>query len=69
MAKLPIIKDEQRSNIVKKIIINARVMEKKFNINIKPCFRIIAFIFIDYVWLANFLNKDIKPCYQIIAFI
>lgn len=55
--------------LLKKIVINARVMEKKFNINIKPCFRIIAFIFIDCVWLANFLNKDIKPCFQIIAFI
>lgn len=38
LVKLFIIKDEQRLNIVKKNIINVRVMEKKININIKFCF-------------------------------
>lgn len=55
--------------LLKKKLSMLELWKKKVNINIKPCFRIIAFIFIDYVWLANFFEKDIKPCFQIIAFI
>lgn len=55
--------------LLKKILSMLELWKKKININIKPCFRIIAFIFIDYVWLEKFLNKNIKPCFQIIAFI